>query len=201
MLPRIDSPTADELSARSDSSAILNYEKLLLTPVFPLNADMEIDFDTLDCVPSGEVNIIEDEELGNGLVVELSGKDSRISFYTQTHYNQVVGYVNNCKRYTTFNFVVQDSDNIEFFIEVSNHRSTVSVEIEIRTIRLPLEIAEGWQRVCIDFDDILFNTIGTRFKSCTEVVVAGGPRIYKLFFQGESYFDPQLPPFLRVLIV
>ena len=166
-------------------------------PVFPLSSDDDIDFDLLDCVPSGSgVNIIDDEELNEKSVIELSGKDSRITFYMSSPYPWFVFHVNSCGRYATINLIVKDDLCAERLIEISSKKS--SILVEKKSCKLPMEIGEGWQRICFDIGDIVNRAFGARFESCLEVTISGGCKFSKIFFQNEQYSDPELPPFLRV---
>ncbi len=175
------------------------YENIYVTPIFPLNEDLDVDFDLLDCVPSGEVHISEDQELGNSLVVELSGNDSRIVFYTLSNMPFVVIFINACDRYTSLSVVGKDDQGIERFLEFSNKRSSVFIEDNVA--KFPMVIEDGWQRICINLSDMFFKSFGTYYDTVSELTVDGGSRIYKLFLQQELYLDPQLPPFLRILKV
>jgi hypothetical protein len=186
--------------AESAASTIIDYGKLLLQPVFPVSGDCELDFDTLDCVPLGEVNIIDDEEYGNNAaVIELSGQDSRITFYAPSNYQYLVCYLNSCGRYVSLTLNMINSEGKEVNIEMSNRRSTVL--IDKNSAKIPLNVGAGWQRMCVDLNDMVYRCFGSKFASCTDISIAGGPRLAKLFFQGHPYHDPQLPPFLRVLVV
>lgn len=176
----------------------VSESEVFITPIFPLNDDQDVDFDVLDCTPSGEVHIAEDEELGNSLVVELCGNDSRITFFTQTDYRYLVVFLNACSRFCSVAVIINDDHGNERFIEVSNRRSTVTVENNTAT-KIPMEVKEGWQRICLDLQDIVQVCFGTNFSSCLEVSAAGGCRLYKVFLQAEDYAEPQLPTYLRVL--
>jgi hypothetical protein len=190
----------ESLNQASASSAAIDYDKLLLLPVFPLSGEVELDFDTLDCVPLGEVNIIDDEEYGtNASVIELSGNDSRITFYVQSNYRYLVCYLHACGRFVSMTLTLLDSKGREINLELSNRRSNVLIDKS--NVKLPLNVGLGWQRMCIDLEDIMARCFGTSFASCSEICIAGGPRLAKLFFQGDSYCDPQLPPYLRVLAI
>jgi hypothetical protein len=175
----------ESLNQASASSAAIDYDKLLLLPVFPLSGEVELDFDTLDCVPLGEVNIIDD--------------DSRITFYVQSNYRYLVCYLHACGRFVSMTLTLLDSKGREINLELSNRRSNVL--IDKNNVKLPLNVGLGWQRMCIDLEDIMARCFGTSFASCSEICIAGGPRLAKLFFQGDSYCDPQLPPYLRVLAI
>lgn len=178
----------------------MEYDKLQLLPIFPLNGEVELDFDTLDCVPLGEVNIIDDEEYGNNAtVIELSGSDSRITFYCQSNMKYLVCYLHACSRYVSITVTLIDSKGSEITAELSNRRSTVIVDKN--NVKIPLNVGAGWQRMCIDLNDIVMRCFGTNFVSCSDVCIGGGPRLAKLFFQGHPYCDPQLPPFLRVMVI
>lgn len=168
-----------------------------VTPIFPVSADDDIDFDLLDCVPSGSgVNMIEDDELGEKSVIELSGTDSRITFFTNSNHALMVLHVNACNRFMSICIIVRDDSGDEKSIEISSKRSTLVIEKSI--CKLPLEIGDGWQRICLNINDLLFRTFGTRYDSCIEVTLTGGCKLSKLFFQWDDYPDPLLPTFLRV---
>ena len=67
--------------------------ELKLSLVFPLNpprSGVENDFDNLDCVPYGDVNIVDDDELDERDVIEISGLNSRITFYTNSENEFIV---------------------------------------------------------------------------------------------------------------
>lgn len=64
--------------------------------------------------------------------------------------------------------------------------------------KIPLVIGEGWQRLCINLNDILKIAFNVKYRSCQEVTVFGSCRIACIFFQAKDYADPALPKFLRV---
>lgn len=167
------------------------------TPVFPVTDDEEIDFDILDCVASGsDVNIVDDEELDSKAVIELTGNDARITFFVNSSMPLLVFHINACNRFVTLSLFVQDDCGIDRTIEFSSKRSIV--QVEQNTAKIPLEIGDGWQRLCINIDDILSHSFGARLGSFIEMTLSGGCRFSKIFFQEEDFADIQLPTFLRV---
>lgn len=174
------------------------------TAILP-QSDGKIDFDMLDCSISGpEVAVVEDFELQtppNGPaipVVELMGKESRITFYADCSRPFLVLYIKNIQRFLKLNLICVDDVGKETFFEISNNNSIVTVD-KLGNCKLPLEIENGWQYICMDLSDILANACGTSYSMCKEVTIFGSCRLFKLYFQSKQHADCELPPYLRVV--
>jgi hypothetical protein len=167
-------------------------------PVLPLNEMGIEDFDVIDCIPTGkEVNIIDDSELAEQPVIEVANSESQITFFVQNSYHLLVIHINAVRRFMKIILQLRDVEGKSFSLELSNKRSTVC--IENGNCKTPLEIGDGWQRICLDLDDIMHRAFGVKFSTCTEITVCGSCRLSKLYFQNKEYADAQLPKFLRVL--
>jgi hypothetical protein len=165
-------------------------------PILP-PSDLEIeDFDEIDCVPTGKnVNIVDDDELSKP-IIDIVGNDSRITFFSRTTLPLLVLHLNAVRRFFSLIITARDHEGTSRILEISNKRSTVA--ITNNTCKTPLEIGDGWQRICLNLDDMVSRAFGKRYSSCSEVAVCGTSRLAVMYFQDKEYADCQLPLFLRV---
>lgn len=175
----------------------MNADEILLLPIFPTTEGDDVDFEMIDCVPSGKgVNLIEDNEIQDKSVIELSGDDSRITFYMSSNLPLISLHINSCSRFVFIVLIMRDTFGVERIVEISNRRSTLLVDGN--TCKIPLSMGVGWQYMCLNADDIMSRAFGAQFDSFVEVTLAGGCKVSKMYLHGEPYADVQLPPFLRV---
>ena len=170
---------------------------ILVTPLFPPSENEIEDFDVIDCTPSGpEVNIIDDEELSGKSVIDIVGDDSSITFFSNSSYRLIVMHINCCNRFFSISIHARDDNGKDRIFELSNRKSTIMILDD--TCKVPMEIGEGWQRICLNMDDMLSRAFGSRLVTCSSITFGGSCRVAKVFFQDEDYSDPRLPSFLRV---
>lgn len=80
------------------------------------------------------------------------------------------------------------------------HSNTRSVaDIGNDRALLPLELAEGWQRINIDLERMVRLAFGTSYLTASQVTVRASARVAKVFFQSEAFSDYELPSYLRVV--
>lgn len=171
--------------------------EIAVIPLFPPSENDIEDFDQVDCTPSGpEVTIIDDEELSGKLVIDIVGEDSSITFFSSSTYPLIVMHINSGNRFFSIIIRVRDDIGKDRIFELSNKKSTIMIADD--TCKVPMEIGEGWQRICISMDDMLSRAFGSKLTSCSSITFGGSCRLAKLYFQVEDYADPQLPSFLRV---
>lgn len=169
----------------------------VVIPLFPLSENEIEDFGLIDCTPSGpEVSVIDDEELSGKSVIEIIGEESKIMFHSSSSYSFLVIHINSNNRFFSIVINVRDDAGKDRIFHLSNRKSTIMI-LE-STCRVPMEIGEGWQRICINLDDMLTRSFGSKLVLCSSVTFGGSCRLAKVFFQTQDYSDPQLPPFLRV---
>ena len=164
--------------------------------IFPPSAFEIEDFDVVDCVPFGDCNVIEDEELFSKSVIDVGDNSSHITFFGNTRYPLVVMHVNSGGRFFSVKFDVRDTTGNERMIMISNKKTYVTITGNECTV--PMEVGKGWQRVCIDLDDILTRAFGSKLQICSKITFYGSCRLAKLYYQNMDYADAQLPDFLRV---
>ena len=170
---------------------------IAIFPLFPPSENEIENFNTIDCVPCGpEVNIIDDEELSGKSVIDMVGENSSIQFFCCCCHPLIVMHINSGNRFLYVIINVRDNLGKDRVFELMNRRSNISIIGS--TCQVPMEIGEGWQRICISMDDMLSRAFGSKFSSCTSITFGGNCRLAKVFFQGEDYADPQLPSYLRV---
>ena len=171
-----------------------------LTPVLP-PADGGVDFDLLDCMVKGpEISIIEDKELSVTApppVIELIGHDSCITFFVDCSRQYLVLNFKSVDRFLTILLTCVDDTGEMKNIEITNKASFITADR--RSAKLPLQIEDGWQFLCIDLEDLLANAFSSTFAACKEITVCGSCRLSKVYFQSVLYSDVELPKFLRVL--
>lgn len=186
-----------------DSSAkfiLLCKATMELTPVLPPN-DSPIDFDMLDCMVKGtEISITEDKELSLTMppsVIELIGHESSITFFVDCSRQYLVVNFKSVDRFLTFVLTCVDDTGEMKNIVITNKASFITADR--RSAKLPLQIEDGWQFLCIDLEDLLANAFSATFAACKEITVHGSCRISKLYFQSVLYSDVELPKYLRLL--
>lgn len=166
-------------------------------PLFPPSENEIEDFDVIDCTPSGpEVSIIDDDELSGKSVIDIVGEDSKITFFSNASYHLLVMHVNSCNRFFSIIINVRDDSGKDRTFQLSNRKSTIMILDD--TCKVPMEIGEGWQRICLSLDNMLSRAFGSKLVLCSSITFGGSCRLAKVFFQAEDYSDPQLPCFLRV---
>ena len=180
--------------------------ELDITPIVPLGLG-ELDLDMIDCYVSGDnIAIFEDEELkisnqnstNPSMAIELNGKDSKISFFTDCNKRYLVFQFKTVNRYMTISITCIDDTGKERMFEMSNKNSVVVIENS--QCSMPIEVGhEGWQYTCIEPGELLANAFGTTLQTVKEITVYGSCRVGKIFFQNKKYADVELPSFLRLV--
>lgn len=168
-----------------------------VVPLFPTSENEIEDFDAADCHPSGEVNIIDDEETGIS-VIDIQGEDSKISFFGTSSHPLIAIHINCGNRFFKIIIHVRDDANKDYIFELSNKRSTITIESNV--CKLPMDVGGGWQRLCINMEDMLLRAFGAIYVLSTKITFIGSCRLAKLFHQIRDHSDPELPSFLRVAI-
>ena len=172
-----------------------------ITAILPPN-DASIDFDVLDCIIHGpEISIIEDKELHMTFppsVIELIGAESNITFFTDCPRQYLVLNFKSVDRFMSINLACVDDTGEQKNFTITNKASFITADRQ--NCKVPLEIEEGWQHLCIDLEDLLANAFSATYAMCREVTVSGSCRLSKLYFQSVKYSDVELPKFLRVLM-
>lgn len=169
----------------------------VVMPLFPLSENEIEDFGLIDCTPSGpEVSVVDDEELSGKSIIEIIGEESKITFHCSSGYSLLVIHINSNSHFFSISINVRDDAGKDRIFHLSNRKSTIMI-LE-STCRIPMEIGEGWQRMCVNLDDMLTRSFGSKLVLCSSVTFGGTCRLAKAFFQTQDYSDPQLPPFLRV---
>ena len=170
-----------------------------LTAILPPNESI-IDFDMIDCMVKGpEISIIEDKELSltnPPSVIELIGAESKITFFTDCSRQYLVLNFKSVDRFMTIVLNCIDDTGEMKNITITNKVSFITADRQ--NCKLPLEVEEGWQHLCIDLEDLLANAFSATFATCAEVTVCGSCRLSKLYFQSIKYSDVELPKYLRV---
>jgi len=161
----------------------------------PSEMDIE-DFDVVDCVPHGDCTIVEDDELFGKSIIDVGDAESHITFFGNTRYSQCVMHVNCGGRFFSVKFEVRDTAGKERTFLLSNKKTMVTIAGNDCTV--PMDVGDGWQRLCFDLDDLLTRAFGSKLQLCSKIVFHGACRLAKLYYQARDYADPQLPVFLRV---
>lgn len=172
-----------------------------IVPIVPPNeASLGLDFEDLDCIPSGAVDIVDDKELCLSLpasVIEVVGKESKITFFPQCPLKYLVFNLKCMDRFLNINLLCVDDNGDTKYVHLTNKVSFIT--IDKNKCRIPLLVEEGWQRLCIDLEDVLANAFGCSYESCKQVEVCGSCRLYKMYFECRNYAEIELPMCLRVL--
>ncbi len=172
-----------------------------ITAILP-PSDNKIDFDLLDCAASGpDVNIVDDFELHTQApvsVIDLVGSESQVVFYVDCVRPYLVLHFKSVDKFMKVKILCSDDTGKDKLFEMSNKSSFVT--IDQTTCKMPMEVSNGWQYVCIELDELLANAFGTSLVSCKQVTLCGSCRVSKMFFQSRKYADVELPDFLRVVV-
>ncbi len=172
-----------------------------ITAILP-PSDSKIDFDLIDCTAQGpEVNIVDDFELlvqSPVSVIELTGSDSKVTFFTDCVRPYLVVHFKSIDRFLRFSILCSDETGKDKLFDMSNKTSFVTIDQSV--CKMPMDISSGWQYACIELDELLANAFGTMYVSCKEVTVCGSCRLSKLYFQSKKYADVELPSYLRVVV-
>lgn len=188
----------------------MDLDDLELTLVLPNSFDNfdDFDFDSLNCTyqcsnnSGDDADIVDDSDIlldDTKPVVELIGNDSKINFPLDCRRQYLVFHIKTIKsRFFKIFIIVKDDLNRERLYEISSKRTIVSVDSNYA--QLPLNVTDnGWQRICLDLDDITKNAFGTTYLKCVNISVTGTCRVGKIYFQSKDYADVELPPCLRVV--
>lgn len=165
--------------------------------LFPPSNDEFDNFNFIDCNPSGpEVNIVCDDELSGKSVIDIVGEESKITFKCDSKYDNLVVHINSGNRFFSIDIHLRDESGKERTFQLSNKKSSIILINDTCTI--PMNVGDGWQRICVSLDSMLSRAFGFKFVSCSSVTICGSCRVAKIYFQAEDYADPQLPLYLRV---
>ena len=62
---------------------------------------------------------------------------------------------------------------------------------------MPLQLAEGWNHLCLDLEQLTKDAFGTAYLSCVQVRVFANCRLLRAYFQDRPYADAELPEHLQ----
>lgn len=148
-------------------------------------------------VKEEQVNVVVDDEVDDQ-VVELLGVLANLGFALEDmDLRFLVMHVKNVQRYLRFELVVQGQDDKVYHLSSSNRQTVVRTKLD--RCSLPLMLKPGWNRVCLDLDDVCRRAFGVAYRSTLEVRVFANCRLWRMFFQDKDYADSQLPVELRVV--
>ena len=147
---------------------------------------------------SEEINVVIDEEVEDQ-AVEMVGTKCNLGFALTPPVLMpyLVIYLKTLRKYVGFEVQVLDTKGDRYIINASNRQSMVRAKRDEAS--LPIELIPGWNRVCLDLEDLCKRAFGVNYHSTLAVRVHPNCRLWKLFFQAENYADCELPPYLRVL--
>ena len=147
---------------------------------------------------TGEVTIVDDKELQNQIVAELTGPGAALTFQTRAGVQPLLVMYAKCldKFFSLDVNVVDGEDNYYTFI-FSNRRSIVKIEGHL--CEVPMVLGSGWQYICVDLQDLTTKAFGVSYFSTIQVRVNSSCRLFRLYFAGREYADIELPPYLRLL--
>jgi Protein of unknown function (DUF667) len=167
----------------------------------------ECDFETLEAVKTAmhecavfgegnEVAVFDDEEL-NVQLVEVQGERAKLTLPCSSIKPLLCMHIKMLEQFCSLEIEIVDDTKRYRSINLSNARSVATIEGS--KARLPLQLANGWNHVSIDLDEIVQLAFGSQYLTTCQVAVCGSCRVSKIFFQDAVYADVQLPKHLRVL--
>jgi hypothetical protein len=144
-----------------------------------------------------EVNVVVDDEVDDQ-VVELLGTYANLGFaLADMKLPLLVLHVKNLTKFVRIELVLSDTAGRVLNVSLSNRQSVVRAKTQ--SASLPLKLAPGWNRICLDLRTVCARAFGAQFHSCAGVRVFANCRIWRLFFQQRDYADDELPAHLRVM--
>ena len=165
-------------------------------PVYPIsNNPDENAIESLPCLFFGDVEQGGDSHLlSSADVISLS--DAQIDFNVYSTYKYLAFQIRHLGEFFLISLRVFDTNGVYRNIMISNNRSTVL--ISRNEVKMPLLVKEGWQFIGINLEDILQRAFSVGYDSCSQLIISGSCRIWRMYFQEKEYADCQLPYFLRV---
>ena len=147
---------------------------------------------------TGEVAIVDDKELQNQAVVELTGPGAALTFQTRAGVQPLlVVYAKCVDKFFSMDVNVVDGDDNYYTFNFSNRRSIVKIEGHL--CEVPLVMSSGWQYISADLHELTAKAFGVSYFSTIQVRVNASCRLFRLYFAGREYADIELPPHLRIL--
>lgn len=172
------------------------HDRINITSVFPISTVRNDNaIENLNATYFGAIEQSGDAQLPVTADV-LSLSDAQIEFFTYSTCGYLALHVKNVNSFFLVSLKVLDSNGNTKTIMVSNNRSTAL--IMKCDVKVPLTCKDGWQYVCVDLEHILRTAFGVGYASCSEVVVSGSCKLWRVYFQEKEYADCQLPEHLRV---
>lgn len=171
-----------------------------LLPIFPID-DGDLDFDSLDCQPTGpDVNIVDDDELAVGAskpAIELIGRTSQILFFSDCNLPYLVLHIKTMERFMSVSFTIRTLTGEYRQFVLTNNRT--NVVISHNAAKLPLVLNDrGWQRICLDLPYLCHKAYNVQYYQTLEISVTGSCRVSGVYFQSRIHSDPELPPYLKI---
>ena len=156
-----------------------------------------------DCEVLGgdnEVNVVDDGELGQ-LCVEVLGTQAGLHFACDSILRYLVLHVKDVGKFVRVEIEVIDDCRQYRIFKASNTASMAHVDQRQGEACLPLQLAEGWNHLCLDLEHLTKAAFGTAYLSCVQVRVFANCRLLRAYFQDRPYADAELPEHLQVLPV
>jgi hypothetical protein len=144
-----------------------------------------------------EASVFVDKEVGVE-VVELVGKDVRLSFGCRCSLPFLVAHVRDIGRWCAVEVEVVDESRRVRTIVATNRASVARISADRAVLPLLL-LPRRWNRICLDLEDICAKAFGQKYTWTRHVRVDASLRVARIYFADAHYEDRALPPFLRVV--
>ena len=171
--------------------------------------DIDVDYDSLHVVTAArnecdvllggnEVAVVDDPELDQQCV-ELLGPQAGLHFACDSILRYLVVHVKDLGKFFRIEFEVIDSSKQYRVFKASNTASMAHVDQRQGDCLIPMQLAEGWNHLCLDLEDLTQKAFDTTYLSCVQVRVFAQCRLLRAYFQDRHYADAELPEHLQVL--
>eukprot|EP00937_MAST-01D_sp_MAST-1D-sp2_P000834 g834.t1 len=179
-----------------------------IVPLLPPN-DIDTDYEQLHVVMAArhecdvllggnEVAVFDDPELEQQCV-EILGAQAGLHFGCDSILRYLVVHTKNLGKFFRIEIeVIDDSKQYRVF-KASNTASMAHVDQRQGECTLPLQLADGWNHLCLDLETLTANAFDTAYLSCVQVRVFANCRLLRVYFQDRPYADAELPEYLQVL--
>ncbi|KAK3923077.1 Cilia- and flagella-associated protein 20 [Frankliniella fusca] len=154
---------------------------------------------------NGHIKRLTDADIGNSLVLELTGTNVATTYITapaDPHASLgvklpfVCMLIKNLKKYFSFEITFLDDKNMRRRLRASNYQSAVRVGPFF--CNMPLALSDGWNQIQLNLADFARRAYGTTYVECVRVQVHANCRIRRIYFSDHLFSEGDLPASYRL---
>ncbi|XP_026279730.1 cilia- and flagella-associated protein 20-like [Frankliniella occidentalis] len=160
-----------------------------------------------DCkAKNGHIKRLTDGDIGNSLVLELTGTNVATTYITapaDPHASLGVKLpflcmlIKNLKKYFSFEITFLDDKNMRRRLRASNYQS--ATRVRPFCCNTPLALSNGWNQIQFNLADFARRAYGTTYVECVRVQVHANCRIRRIYFSDHLFSEGELPASYRLL--